>query len=436
MIKIIKSDDLALTGLLYRRETGKREVAESVAKIIETVRKEGDSALLRFTKQFDKVELNQNQLVVSEEEINSAYNLVDPQVLESLRLARDRIEAFHQRQRADSWFEPDAEGNVMGQMVRPLYRVGSYVPGGTASYPSSVLMNVVPAKVAGVKEVVMVTPPGKDGSVNPYTLVAAKEAGVTEIYRIGGAQAIAALAYGTQTVRPVDKITGPGNIYVTLAKQQVYGSVDIDMLAGPSEVLVIADSSANPAYTAADMLSQAEHDPLAAAVLLTPDEQLAQQVQEELSQQITKLARQNVVKRSLGDYGTIVITQDLEEAFAIANRFAPEHLELLVDDPFSWVGKVQNAGSIFLGHYAPEPVGDYLAGPNHVLPTGGTARFYSGLNLDTFIKKSTVISFSKNTLKRLGEHVIRLAEVEGLDAHANAVRLRLETLKGENGEGN
>ncbi len=436
MIKIIKSDDLALTGLLYRRETGKREVAESVAKIIETVRKEGDSALLRFTKQFDKVELNQNQLVVSEEEINSAYNLVDPQVLESLRLARDRIEAFHQRQRADSWFEPDAEGNVMGQMVRPLYRVGSYVPGGTASYPSSVLMNVVPAKVAGVKEVVMVTPPGKDGSVNPYTLVAAKEAGVTEIYRIGGAQAIAALAYGTQTVRPVDKITGPGNIYVTLAKQQVYGSVDIDMLAGPSEVLVIADSSANPAYTAADMLSQAEHDPLAAAVLLTPDEQLAQQVQEELSQQITKLARQNVVKRSLGDYGTIVITQDLEEAFAIANRFAPEHLELLVEDPFSWVGKVQNAGSIFLGHYAPEPVGDYLAGPNHVLPTGGTARFYSGLNLDTFIKKSTVISFSKNTLKRLGEHVIRLAEVEGLDAHANAVRLRLDTLKGENGEGN
>ena len=436
MIKVIKSDDLALTGLLYRRETGKREVAESVAKIIDTVRREGDGALLHFTKQFDKVELTKDQLVVSEEEINNAYNLVDPQVLESLRLARDRIEAFHQRQRADSWFEPDAEGNVMGQMVRPLYRVGSYVPGGTASYPSSVLMNVVPAKVAGVKEVVMVTPPGKDGSVNPYTLVAAKEAGVTEIYRIGGAQAIAALAYGTQTIRPVDKITGPGNIYVTLAKQQVYGSVDIDMLAGPSEVLVIADSSANPAYTAADMLSQAEHDPLAAAVLLTPDERLAQQVQEELSQQITKLPRQNVVKRSLGDYGTIVITKNLEEAFAIANRFAPEHLELLVEDPFSWVGKVQNAGSIFLGQYAPEPVGDYLAGPNHVLPTGGTARFYSGLNLDTFIKKSTVISFSKNTLERLGEHVIRLAEVEGLDAHANAVRLRLDTLKRESGEDN
>lgn len=433
MIKVLNSDDLALAGLLYRRETGKKELVEAVAKIIEAVRKQGDTALIDFTNKFDKVQLSLDKLRVSAEEIDEAYTLVDPEVLESLRIARDRIEAFHQRQRADSWFEPDAEGTVMGQMVRPLFRVGCYAPGGTASYPSSVLMNAIPARVAGVKEVAMVTPPGKDGKVNPYSLVAAREAGVTEIYRVGGAQAIAALAYGTQTIRPVDKITGPGNIYVTLAKQQVYGRVDIDMLAGPSEVLVIADSNANPAYAAADMLSQAEHDPLAASVLLTPDKDLARRVQEELAKQIKDLPRQNVVKRSLGDYGTIVITKDLEEAFKISNRFAPEHLELLVDDPFSWLGRVQNAGSVFLGPYAPEPVGDYLAGPNHVLPTGGTARFYSGLNLDAFVKKSTVISFSKKTLQRLGEHVVRLAKVEGLDAHANAVKLRLDSFEEENG---
>lgn len=429
MIKVLRSDDLALSGYLYRRETDKKEIAASVAKIIETVVREGDSALIKFTEQFDGVKLTPEQLRVSEEEIDRAYEQVDPQVLESLKLARDRIEAFHCRQRADSWFEADEEGTVMGQMVRPLYRVGSYVPGGTASYPSSVLMNIVPAKVAGVKEVVMVTPPGKDGSINPYTLVAAREAGATEIYKVGGAQAVAALAYGTQTIRPVHKITGPGNIYVTLAKQQVYGRVDIDMLAGPSEVLVIADSSADPAYAAADLLSQAEHDPLAASVLLTPDEKLAQQVQEELQKQLKVLPRQDVVKRSLGDYGTIVITKDLDEAFDIANRFAPEHLELLIEDPFSWVGRVQNAGSIFLGPYSPEPVGDYLAGPNHILPTGGTAKFYSGLNIDTFIKKSTVIFFSRKTLDRLGHHVIRLAGVEGLEAHANAVRLRLDNKK-------
>ncbi|MTI80144.1 MAG: histidinol dehydrogenase [Firmicutes bacterium] len=431
MIKILKSDDLALTGYLYRRETGKKDISKNVAQIIDAVVKEGDQALIDLTEKFDKVQLTTAQLRVTEEEINQAYEEVDGQVLESLKLARDRIKKFHTRQRADSWFEPDDEGTVMGQMVRPLFRVGTYVPGGTASYPSSVLMNVVPAKVAGVEEVVMVTPPGKDGKINPYTLVAAREAGASEIYRVGGAQAIAALAHGTQTISPVDKITGPGNIFVTLAKQQVYGKVDIDMLAGPSEVLVIADSNANPTYAAADLLSQAEHDPLAASVLLTPDEKLAQQVQDELLTQLKELPRQDVAKRSLGDYGTIVITKDLNEAIDIANRFAPEHLELLVEDPFAWVGKVQNAGSIFMGPYAPEPVGDYLAGPNHVLPTGGTAKFYSGLNVDTFIKKSTVISFSKETLERLGDHVVRLAEVEGLEAHANAVRLRMREFNNE-----
>lgn len=425
MIKVLKSDDLALSGLLYRREIDKKEISQQVAQIIEAVCTEGDQALIRFTREYDQADLTVDQLRVTKDEIEEAYRLVDPKVLESLRLARDRIRNFHQKQRADSWFEPDAEGTVMGQMVRPLFRVGSYVPGGTAAYPSSVLMNIVPAKVAGVQEIVMVTPPGKDGKVNPYTLVAAQEAGATEIYKVGGAQAIAALAYGTQTITPVDKITGPGNIYVTLAKQQVYGRVDIDMLAGPSEVLVIADSRANPAYIAADMLSQAEHDPLAASVLMTPDCQLAKKVQEELLRQVESLPRKKVAKYSLSEYGTIVITKDLEEAFQLANRFAPEHLELLVEEPFTWVGRVQNAGSIFMGPYSPEPVGDYLAGPNHVLPTGGTAKFYSGLNVDAFIKKSTVIAFSKATLERLGEHVIRLAEVEGLDAHANAVRLRL-----------
>ena len=425
MIKVMQSDDLALSGLLYRREIDKKEISLQVAQIVEAVCSDGDKALIRFTKEFDQADLTAEQLKVTEAEIDEAYRLIDPKVLESLRLARDRIQAFHQKQRTDSWFEPDAEGTVMGQMVRPLFRVGSYVPGGTAAYPSSVLMNIVPAKVAGVEQVVMVTPPDKDGKVNPYTLVAAKEAGATEIYKVGGAQAIAALAYGTQTISPVDKITGPGNIYVTLAKQRGSGTVDIDMLAGPSEVLVIADSNAKPAYIAADMLSQAEHDPLAASVLLTPDCSLAKKVQQELMQQVESLPRKKVAKHSLSEYGTIVITKDLDEAFQLANRFAPEHLELLVEEPFTWVGRVQNAGSIFMGAYSPEPVGDYLAGPNHVLPTGGTAKFYSGLNVDAFIKKSTVIAFSKTTLERLGEHVIRLAEVEGLDGHANAVRLRL-----------
>lgn len=426
MIKVMQSNDLALSGLLYRRETDKTEISQQVAEIVAAVRNQGDKALIKFTKEFDQADLSVEELRVTEAEIDEAYQSMDTKVLESLQLARDRIYAFHQKQRADSWFEPDAEGTVMGQMVRPLARVGSYVPGGTAAYPSSVLMNVVPAKVAGVEQIVMTTPPGADGKVNPYTLAAARVAGVTEIYKVGGAQAIAALAYGTQTIPPVDKITGPGNIYVTLAKQQVYGKVDIDMLAGPSEVLVIADSKANPVYIAADMLSQAEHDPLAASVLITPDCDLAKEVQKQLQEQLVTLPRKKVAKHSLAEYGTIVIAKDLDEAFQLANRFAPEHLEILVEEPFTWVGRVQNAGSIFMGPYSPEPVGDYLAGPNHVLPTGGTAKFYSGLSVDTFITKSTVIAFSKETLERLGEHVIRMAEIEGLEAHANAVRVRLQ----------
>ncbi|MCD5406242.1 MAG: histidinol dehydrogenase [Desulfotomaculum sp.] len=426
MIKILKSGDLVLANLLNRQQPGSRVIAESVANIIAGVRRDGDAALLDFTWQFDQVKLNLETLKVSADEIERAATLVDEQVLASLQLAGQRIEDFHQRQRVNSWLEPDAEGTIMGQLVRPLSRVGVYVPGGTATYPSSVLMNVIPAKVAGVEQVALVTPPGPDGQINPYVLAAARLAGASEIYRVGGAQAIAALAYGTKTIAAVDKITGPGNIYVTLAKQQVYGQVDIDMLAGPSEVLVIADNHANPAYVAADMLSQVEHDPLAAAVLLTPDKVLVSQVQQQIKAQIVNLPRHSIAKQALKNYGAIVLTKDLAEAFEISNRFAPEHLELLIDDPFSWLGKVRHAGSVFMGPYSPEPVGDYLAGPNHVLPTGGTARFYSGLNVDAFIKKTTVISFSKKTFERLSEHVVRLAETEGLTAHANAVRVRSE----------
>lgn len=426
MIKILKSGDLVLANLLNRQQPGSRVIAESVANIIAGVRRDGDAALLDFTWQFDQVKLDLETLKVSADEIERAATLVDEQVLASLQLAGQRIEDFHQRQRVNSWLEPDAEGTIMGQLVRPLSRVGVYVPGGTATYPSSVLMNVIPAKVAGVEQVALVTPPGPDGQINPYVLAAARLAGASEIYRVGGAQAIAALAYGTKTIAAVDKITGPGNIYVTLAKQQVYGQVDIDMLAGPSEVLVIADNHANPAYVAADMLSQVEHDPLAAAVLLTPDKVLVSQVQQQIKAQIVNLPRHSIAKQALKNYGAIVLTKDLAEAFEISNRFAPEHLELLIDDPFSWLGKVRHAGSVFMGPYSPEPVGDYLAGPNHVLPTGGTARFYSGLNVDAFIKKTTVISFSKKTFERLSEHVVRLAETEGLTAHANAVRVRSE----------
>ncbi|MCL0043570.1 histidinol dehydrogenase, partial [Peptococcaceae bacterium] len=324
----------------------------------------------------------------------------------------------------NSWFEPDENGTILGQLVLPVERVGVYVPGGKAAYPSSVLMNVVPAKVAGVKEIVMVTPPDSNGKINPYVLVAARETGVNEIYKVGGAQAIAALAYGTETVKAVDKITGPGNIYVTLAKKLVYGDVDIDMLAGPSEILVIADENASAAYIAADMLSQAEHDEIAASMLITPCVELADKVKVELEEQLQTLPKRAIAEKALKNRGVIIIVNDLNEAFDIANKIAPEHLEILVQNPFDWIGKVRHAGSVFLGEYSPEPVGDYIAGPNHVLPTSGTARFYSGLNVDAFVKKTTIISFSKTTFEKLKESIINLAEVEGLTAHANAVRVR------------
>ncbi|MCL0101225.1 histidinol dehydrogenase [Peptococcaceae bacterium] len=424
MIKVLNSNSPELQELLTHNRQHDKKIMQTVSEIIDKVINEKDDALLELTLKFDGVKLAKSDLKVSENEIEEAYELIDKKILEYLKLASKRIWDFHSKQRLNSWFEPDENGTILGQLVLPVERVGVYVPGGKAAYPSSVLMNVVPAKVAGVKEIVMVTPPDSNGKINPYVLVAARETGVNEIYKVGGAQAIAALAYGTETVKAVDKITGPGNIYVTLAKKLVYGDVDIDMLAGPSEILVIADENASAAYIAADMLSQAEHDEIAASMLITPCVELADKVKVELEEQLQTLPKRAIAEKALKNRGAIIIVNDLNEAFDIANKIAPEHLEILVQNPFDWIGKVRHAGSVFLGEYSPEPVGDYIAGPNHVLPTSGTARFYSGLNIDAFVKKTTIISFSKTTFEKLKESIINLAEVEGLTAHANAVRVR------------
>ncbi|MCD5405130.1 MAG: histidinol dehydrogenase [Desulfotomaculum sp.] len=424
MIKVLNSNSPELQELLTHNRQHDKKIMQTVSEIIDKVINEKDDALLELTLKFDGVKLAKSDLKVSENEIEEAYELIDKKILEYLKLASKRIWDFHSKQRLNSWFEPDENGTILGQLVLPVERVGVYVPGGKAAYPSSVLMNVVPAKVAGVKEIVMVTPPDSNGKINPYVLVAARETGVNEIYKVGGAQAIAALAYGTETVKAVDKITGPGNIYVTLAKKLVYGDVDIDMLAGPSEILVIADENASAAYIAADMLSQAEHDEIAASMLITPCVELADKVKVELEEQLQTLPKRAIAEKALKNRGVIIIVNDLNEAFDIANKIAPEHLEILVQNPFDWIGKVRHAGSVFLGEYSPEPVGDYIAGPNHVLPTSGTARFYSGLNVDAFVKKTTIISFSKTTFEKLKESIINLAEVEGLTAHANAVRVR------------
>ncbi|MCL0077686.1 histidinol dehydrogenase [Peptococcaceae bacterium] len=424
MIKVLNSNSPKLQELLTHNRQHDKKIMQAVSEIIDKVINEKDDALLELTLKFDGVKLAKSDLKVSENEIEEAYELIDKKILEYLKLASKRIWDFHSKQRLNSWFEPDENGTILGQLVLPVERVGVYVPGGKAAYPSSVLMNVVPAKVAGVKEIVMVTPPDSNGKINPYVLVAARETGVNEIYKVGGAQAIAALAYGTDTIKAVDKITGPGNIYVTLAKKLVYGDVDIDMLAGPSEILVIADENASAAYIAADMLSQAEHDEIAASILITHCIELADKVKVELEEQLQTLPKRAIAEKALKNRGVIIIVNDLNEAFDIANKIAPEHLEILVQNPFEWIGKVKHAGSVFLGEYSPEPVGDYIAGPNHVLPTSGTARFYSGLNVDAFVKKTTIISFSKTTFEKLKESIINLAEVEGLTAHANAVRVR------------
>ena len=410
--------------LLSRSQLTDETVTQRVKDIVRDVRARGDAALFEYTERFDGAKLDAASVQVTPEEIRAAYDAAEKPWIDAMREAAARITAFHEKQKQRTWIDFDG-GIALGQMVRPLERVGVYVPGGTAAYPSSVLMNVLPARVAGVREIVMVTPPGADGKVSyPLTLVAADIAGVDRIYKVGGAQAVAALAFGTQSLPRVDKIVGPGNIYVANAKREVYGHCGIDMVAGPSEVLVIADGSANPVYVAADMLSQAEHDPLAAAIVVTDSQDMARRVAAEIDRQAALLPRREIVDRSLSRYGTIVACENLEQAAQVANLVAPEHLELSVAQPFELLGRIQNAGAIFLGHYAPEPLGDYFAGPNHVLPTSGTARFFSPLNVEDFTKKSSLIYYDRASLEAVSDDVICLARAEGLDAHANAVAVR------------
>ncbi|WP_438435032.1 histidinol dehydrogenase [Gorillibacterium sp. sgz500922] len=421
-MRILKANDFTLEREV---DGGNEEQSRAVAGIIEAVRREGDEALIRLTEQFDRVTVS--SLRITEEEIQEAYAQVSGDFLSALREAAANIRAFHEKQKRSSWIDLAPSGTLLGQVIRPLRRVGLYVPGGKAAYPSSVLMNAIPAQVAGVPEIVMVTPPATAGvaGVNPAVLVAAAECGITEIYRVGGAQAVAALAYGTQTVARADKIVGPGNIYVALAKRQVFGAVDIDSIAGPSEIVVLADDSADPAYLAADLLSQAEHDEMASAVLVTPSEALAAAVKQEVERQLELLPKREIAAASIRDYGAILTVADLDEGIRAVNRLAPEHLEVVTAAPFELLGRIENAGAIFLGAYSSEPVGDYWAGPNHVLPTNGTARFSSPLSVDDFIKKSSVIHYSRQDLLEHGEKIVRLAQSEGLDAHAEAIAVRL-----------
>ena len=424
MLKILTFEKLQ--ELMQQKRADENKFMSSVEGILQDVKNNGVDAVLKYTEKFDGIKLTKETLKVSEEEFSDAYNIVGTRYLENINLAADRVRDFHEKQKQVSWLEKDKDGNLLGQLYNPVDRAGIYVPGGTAAYPSSVLMNAIPAQVAGVKDIIIVTPPAKDGTVNPYTLVAAKEIGVTDVYKVGGAQAIGFLAYGDKDFLKVDKITGPGNIFVTLAKKIVYGLVDIDMLAGPSEILIIADENANPRYIAADLLSQAEHDTLASSILVTPSKPLAEKVQEEVKLQLASLSRKEIAEKSLLDYGAIVLTQDIDEAVNVSNDYAPEHLELLVDKPFDILSSIKHAGAIFVGAYSPEPVGDYFAGPNHILPTGGTAKFYSPVTVDTFIKKSSVIYYTEANLKKWGQRIAELAEVEGFDAHANSVRIRLK----------
>jgi histidinol dehydrogenase len=409
-------------------EYGTPEQNAAVKEIVEAIRKEGDDALLRYTAAFDKVMLTPEQLRVTDEEIQGAYSRVAPEFLTALRQAAANIKAFHEKQKRGTWIDVAPDGTLLGMVLRPLKRVGLYVPGGKAAYPSSVLMNVLPAKVAGVPEIVLVTPPSTGGreGIDPYILVAAAEAGVTEMYRVGGAQAVAALAYGTASIPAVDKICGPGNIYVALAKRAVFGAVDIDSIAGPSEIVVLADDSADPRFIAADMLSQAEHDEMASAVLVTPSQVLADAVAAELERQVASLPRRDIASRSLEQYGAILLVDSLDEGLDVVNKLAPEHLEVMTEDPLELLGRIETAGAIFLGPYSSEPVGDYFAGPNHILPTNGTARFSSPLNVDDFMKKSSLIRYSKEALLRDASSIATLARHEGLEAHARAVEIRLE----------
>ena len=421
-----ESKSSLLNDLLKRSPNNYGQYEAVVNDIIEKVKSEGDAAIFAYTKQFDKCELNAETIRVTEAEIEEAVNIIEPKLYEVMEKAAANIKEYHQKQVRNSWFDAKPDGTILGQKITPIGKAGVYVPGGKAAYPSSVLMNVIPAKVAGVSKVVMVTPPGADGKVNPGTLTAAKVAGVDEIYKVGGAQAIAALAFGTESIPKVDKITGPGNIFVALAKKAVYGHVSIDSVAGPSEILVLADESANPRYVAADLLSQAEHDELASAILITTSMELAEAVSEQVEVFISELSRTDIMRKSIDNYGYILVADSMDDAIDAANEIASEHLEVLTKNPFEIMTKIQNAGAIFLGEYSSEPLGDYFAGPNHILPTNGTAKFFSPLSVDDFIKKSSIISYSRNALEAVHKDIEFFAEKEGLTAHANSIKVRFE----------
>ena len=415
-----------LENLLKRSPNNYGKFEAAVADILANVKEKGDEALFSYTKEFDKVEVTPETIRVTEAEIEEAYKAVDASLLEVIRKALVNIRSYHEKQRQNSWFTSTENGTMLGQKVTPLNRVGVYVPGGKAVYPSSVLMNIVPAKVAGVPHIVMTTPPGKDGKVNPSTLVAAKEAGADEIYKVGGAQAIGALAYGTASIPKVDKIVGPGNIFVALAKKAVYGHVSIDSIAGPSEILVLADETANAHYVAADLLSQAEHDEMASAILITTSTELAQNVEKEIEGYLKVLSRKEIIEKSLENFGYILIAEDMDEAIEAANEIASEHMEIVTKNAFEVMMKVRNAGAIFIGEYSSEPLGDYFAGPNHVLPTNGTAKFFSALSVDDFIKKSSIVYYSRSALQEIHKDIIQFASSEQLTAHANPIAVRFE----------
>ena len=421
-----ESKNNILENLLKRSPNSYGKFESAVNDILINVKTRKDEALFEYTKNFDKADINAGNVVVTQEEIEEAYSLVDKDLLDVIRKALVNIKEYHEKQRQYSWFDSKPDGSILGQKVTALARVGVYVPGGKAAYPSSVLMNVMPAKVAGVEQIVMCTPPDKDGKVYPTTLVAAKEAGVDVIYKVGGAQAIAAMAYGTESIPKVDKIVGPGNIYVALAKKAVFGYVSIDSVAGPSEILVIADETANPKYVAADLLSQAEHDEMASAILITTSEKLAKEVSEQVDVFVEQLSRKAILEKSLENYGYILTASSLNEAIEVANDIASEHLEIVTKDPFNVMTKIKNAGAIFLGEYSSEPLGDYFAGPNHVLPTNGTAKFFSALSVDDFIKKTSIISYSREALEPIHKDFEKFATAEQLTAHANSIKVRFE----------
>ena len=415
-----------LEDLLKRSPNQYGEYEAVVADIIENVKKDGDSAVFAYTKKFDKFDLNKENIRVTKEEIKAAYDLMDDKLIEVIKKSAENIRAYHSKQLRNSWFDPKPDGTILGMKITAIEKAGVYVPGGKAAYPSSVLMNVIPAKVAGVDQIIMTTPCNAEGKVNPGTLVAADIAGVDVIYKVGGAQAIAAMAYGTESIPKVDKITGPGNIFVALAKKAVYGHVSIDSIAGPSEILVLADETANPKYVAADLLSQAEHDELASAILITTSQELAEKVSAQVDVFVQELSRTEIMEKSLENYGYILVADNMTDAIDAANEIASEHLEILTANPFDIMTRIRNAGAIFLGEYSSEPLGDYFAGPNHILPTNGTAKFFSPLNVDDFIKKTSIISYSREALENVHKDIELFAESEGLTAHANSIKVRFE----------